>query len=274
MGNFKIEFDFLGKDSVPFKQEIELDEQTVRNLIELSQGKKKTDFIFENVTSGSVSDFLNGVLKGLSAKQFRTSSGTMLLCEYLRENPVDPNWKERKKVEHYTEANLIVATKLNHHSAVSAGYDKSLDVMKQNLKLAKEVQKTEKADLQKNLDALKAERKAALDLQKKRKKGTELKEGLARVNAKFDLAEEKLNNKLAKLKERVDALDAKIKMKEKVKGISLGTSKQSYSDPRVAYSWCKKNDVNLDRIIPKTLQKRFTWAADCDENFFINYPNV
>jgi DNA topoisomerase-1 len=274
MKKHQVEFDFLGKDSIRYKQTIEFDENLVANLVEFSKGKKDADTIFDAVSSKDVSDFLDGVLTGLSAKQFRTAIGTALLAQELKNTPVDPEWKERKKVEAFTEANLAVAIKLNHQSAVSANWDVSLDKMKTELKMLKEVQKTEKDGLQKNLADLKLERKNAIDVQKKRKSGSELKEGLARVNAKYDSAEEKLNNKLAKMKERVEALDAKIKMKEKTRGVALGTSKSNYANPRVAYSWCKDNGVNLDRIIPKTLQRRFTWAEDTPADFYKNYPNV
>ena len=76
------------------------------------------------------------------------------------------------------------------------------------------------------------------------------------------------------MKDRIDTLETRIKIKEKTRGIALNTSRANYSDPRLAISWCMKNGVDIKRIYPVTMQKKFSWALGVDEDFYIKYPNI
>ena len=42
--------------------------------------------------------------------------------------------------------------------------------------------------------------------------------------------------------------------------VALGTSKINYCDPRISVAWCKRCDVPIERIFPKTLRDKFVWA--------------
>ena len=53
----------------------------------------------------------------------------------------------------------------------------------------------------------------------------------------------------------------------KLKNISLGTSKQNYIDPRISVSFMKKNELPADKLFTKALQKKFAWAFDVDESY-------
>ncbi len=128
-----VEFDFLGKDSVRYHNIVWFDPYMIANLRELMQGKKKGDMIFSRINSHDVNEFLSIVIPGLSAKQFRTATGSTLLAEELKQRIIPEELKEIKKIEAYNEANLEVALKLNHQSAVSEAYDKSLNNMKTTL---------------------------------------------------------------------------------------------------------------------------------------------
>ena len=46
--------------------------------------------------------------------------------------------------------------------------------------------------------------------------------------------------------------------------MSLGTSKINYMDPRITISWCKRNEVPIEKLFPKTLLKKFAWAMNND----------
>uniref|UniRef100_A0A915EEK4 DNA topoisomerase n=1 Tax=Ditylenchus dipsaci TaxID=166011 RepID=A0A915EEK4_9BILA len=50
--------------------------------------------------------------------------------------------------------------------------------------------------------------------------------------------------------------------KDENKQIALGTSKLNYLDPRISVAWCKKNDVNIEKIFNKTQREKFRWAID------------
>ena len=40
----------------------------------------------------------------------------------------------------------------------------------------------------------------------------------------------------------------------------MGTSKLNYMDPRITVSWCKKNEVPIEKVFSKTLRDEFNWA--------------
>lgn len=50
-------------------------------------------------------------------------------------------------------------------------------------------------------------------------------------------------------------------------GISCETSKMNYIDPRIIFSWCKKNDVPVRKVYSAALLQRHSWASPVDENF-------
>ncbi|HYB45030.1 MAG TPA: DNA topoisomerase I, partial [Nitrososphaerales archaeon] len=71
-----VEFDFLGKDSIPWKKTDRPPPLVLRNLEEFKRGKKPETEIFHDVTSNMVNQFLSSIVPGLSAKVFRTWHAT------------------------------------------------------------------------------------------------------------------------------------------------------------------------------------------------------
>lgn len=270
----KIEFDFLGKDSIRYHNIVEFDISTIRNIKEFIHGKSKNDMIFEEVSSSDVAEFLSSVLPGLTAKLFRTVSGSTLLANALKSKELDPSLKETKKLEFFTHANLEVAIKLNHQSAVSNAYDESINRMISTLESMKSELNQLKTNFNKILNEAKIERDNNIELAKKMKNSDRSKKSIERTNEKFKIIEEKLQNKIKKMKDRIETLETKIEIKKKTRGIALGTSKLNYSDPRIPISWCKANNVDIKRIYPITAQKKFSWALDVDSNFYKKYPMV
>ncbi len=269
-----VEFDFLGKDSVRYHNVVWFDPYMISNLKELMQGKKKGDMIFSRINSHDVNEFLSIVIPGLSAKQFRTATGSKLLAEELKQKQIPADLKEIKKVEAYNEANLEVALKLNHQSAVSEAYDKSLQNMRQTLTELKGELKTIKSEYDKTEEEERKTRDERIAYAKEKYLGERQKESIRRAKDTYKKNMEKVDKKLERVKERVDTLSTKIKMKEKTKGVALGTSKTNYSDPRIGISWCKKNNVPVERLYTKTLLEKFSWATEVDDDFYLKYPNV
>jgi len=71
----------------------------------------------------------------------------------------------------------------------------------------------------------------------------------------------------SKLKERINKLKIKLELKQELKNLSLGTSKINYIDPRITVSFMKKHNIEIDKIFNKSLQEKFKWAFEVDENF-------
>jgi len=84
-----IEFDFLGKDSVRWQETVVAeghDKQFHENLKKIVEKKKAKDEIFDNITSRHVNVYYSSIVKGLTAKVFRTYLATTVVKNYLVEH--------------------------------------------------------------------------------------------------------------------------------------------------------------------------------------------
>lgn len=272
--NNKVTFDFLGKDSIHYNNTTEFPKQVILNIEEAMSGKNKNDRIFPNISSVDVNKFLQNKLHGLTAKQFRTAIGSTLLARRLKEQNISDGISASKKLEYYTEANLDIALKLNHQTAVSESYDSSLNNMKNKLKELKAQLKQKKKEQKTELEEAKEKKDQRVAFAKERREGTKQREAIKRANETYRKKKEVLEKRLNRLDERVKTLESKIAIKEKTRGVALNTSKGNYADPRIPVSWCKDNDVDVKRIFSKTLKEKFEWAMGVDEDFYKKYPEV
>lgn len=69
----KVVFDFLGKDSIRYFNEVQIDPIAYANLKEFctERGKKEDSDVFDRLTTTALNEFLKGLMPGLSAKVFR-----------------------------------------------------------------------------------------------------------------------------------------------------------------------------------------------------------
>jgi len=144
-----IEFDFLGKDSVRWQKSIDLngrDQVIYQNMREFIKQKKPSDLIFSGITSRSVNNFFGNIMKGLTAKVFRTYLATEVVTKYLSKADGEIiNGSEHLKIYHAKVANLQAAITCNHKRAPPKNYEKSIEKKKEMLKKIKETTpKTEK----------------------------------------------------------------------------------------------------------------------------------
>ncbi len=273
--NTSVIFDFLGKDSVRYYNKVDnLDINAIRNIQEFMTGKKASEEIFDGITSHDVNLFLDGIIDGLTAKQFRTATGSTLLAKALQNQTIDPSLSERKKLEYYTNANLEVAIKLNHQTAVSEAYENSIKNMKDKLDLYKKEYASKNKDIKKEIDTLKDEMEKRVEFAKENYTGEKQKNSIQRAKENFKKKQDTLNKRVATLSSHIEDLESKIDMKKKTRGIALGTSKLNYSDPRIGISWCKDNGVDIKRLYTPALQARFAWAVEVKDNFYKKYPIV
>lgn len=153
-------FNFLGKDSVRWEKEVYLPPKVIQNLEEFMAEAKSA--IFAGVRSSNVSQFLDEILPGLTAKVFRTYHATKVVENYLDKSETtedDPDYVKKTTAK---LANLEAAIVSNHKKQVSKSYKSSLEKKKERLKKLKQ-KKTEKAK-----EKVK-EVKAQIDLMKKSK---------------------------------------------------------------------------------------------------------
>ena len=70
--DYKITFDFLGKDSMRYYNTVEISSVAHKNICDFVKNKKKEDDLFDLINAGTLNDYLSKLMDGLSAKVFRT----------------------------------------------------------------------------------------------------------------------------------------------------------------------------------------------------------
>lgn len=135
-------FNFLGKDSVPFRESIKVLPQVYNNMREFAGSANST--IFNGVRSDNVSAFLSEVTKGTSPKVFRTYYATETVKKILKEKKVTKKTEPWMKKEILTIANLEAAILLNHKKAIPKNYKKTLEKRRTRLKELKTKKMTPK----------------------------------------------------------------------------------------------------------------------------------
>ncbi len=139
----EVGFDFLGKDSVPWKKKDSPPPAIVRNLREFITGKAPEAEVFHNVSSGMVNEFLSSIVPGLSAKVFRTYHATAKTEEALRSRDLR-DADDLDKLYHAREANLKAAEFCNHQRTPPKTWEQSLEKKQQRLNEAKTAGSTDK----------------------------------------------------------------------------------------------------------------------------------
>ena len=143
-----IEFDFLGKDSVRWQKSLSVKEQDKTlydNLKKFTEKKKSDEQIFHDITSRHVNEFLGTIVKGLTAKVFRTYLATSVVTDYLKKVDKLDSKSENIKIYHAKLANLEAAITCNHKRTIPKNFDESLQKKKDTLVKIRETKpKTEK----------------------------------------------------------------------------------------------------------------------------------
>ncbi|KAJ3032132.1 UNVERIFIED_CONTAM: DNA topoisomerase 1 [Siphonaria sp. JEL0065] len=299
----KVIFDFLGKDSIRYYNQVEVDEQVFKNIkIFKRDPKKEGDMLFDRLNTGILNKDLTRHMPGLSAKVFRTFNASYTFQKELNDHtPVDGTVAE--KILAYNRANRQVAILCNHQRAVSKGHSAAMEKiqdkvlgMKYERRLIKKALLEVDPKLKKKRPELTQdesdvddefiaryhtmqEEKEALARQKALEKENEKRKAegeppLKTLDAKKkasvaleSLSVEKLEKKLEDMTKRIENIKLQMIDKDENKTTALGTSKINYIDPRISVAWCKKFDVDLDKIFNRSLRDKFKWATHLEEDW-------
>jgi DNA topoisomerase-1 len=232
-----IEFNFLGKDSVPWQKTIEVNSEDTQglynNLKLFMEGKQSGSHIFDGITSSKVNAFLRSIdpkkLPGLTGKVFRTYIATKTLKEALASPPikVDNNSSETLKIYVAKTANLKAAITCNHKKGIdpkNPASKKALEKFEESTKNKKEAIERLKADI--------AAKKWKTKIQKKR------------------------------FEERLEKIETQLKLQKETRDYNLGTSLRNYIDPRVMKAWLTYVDLDWKKVYTATLRRKFKWVED------------
>lgn len=126
-------FDFLGKDSIRFHEEFEVDPQVFKNLkIFKKAPKSEGDDIFDRLTTTQLNTHLKNYMPGLTAKVFRTYNASFTMSRLLTEMKSEGTIPE--KIKDYNDANRKVAILCNHKRTVAAGHAGQMEKLGDRLK--------------------------------------------------------------------------------------------------------------------------------------------
>lgn len=126
-------FDFLGKDSIRFHEEFEVDPQVFKNLkIFKKPPKGEGDDIFDRLTTTQLNNHLKNYMPGLTAKVFRTYNASFTMSKLLAEMKSEGTIAE--KIKDYNDANRKVAILCNHKRTVAAGHANQMEKLGDRLK--------------------------------------------------------------------------------------------------------------------------------------------
>lgn len=126
-------FDFLGKDSIRFHEEYQVDKQVFKNLkIFKKPPKKEGDEIFDRLTTTQLNKHLSSQMPGLTAKVFRTYNASWTFAQLLKKIKKSESVPEMIKA--YNEANRQVAIICNHKRTVGASHAASMEKMDERIK--------------------------------------------------------------------------------------------------------------------------------------------
>ncbi|KAJ5934133.1 DNA topoisomerase 1 [Penicillium verhagenii] len=126
-------FDFLGKDSIRFYDEVKVDPQVFKNLKIFKKAPKKNgDEVFDRLTTSALNKHLQNYMAGLTAKVFRTYNASFTMSEVLKE--MKPTGTIAEKIKAYNDANRKVAILCNHKRTVTAGHANQMEKMSERIK--------------------------------------------------------------------------------------------------------------------------------------------
>jgi len=237
-GEKLIEFNFLGKDSVPWQKTIKVDsEDTVglyNNLRTLMRGKERTSQIFDGITSSRVNTFLRSIdsknIPGLTAKVFRTFITTNIVRETLASPPFNRVNKRS------SEAEKVYAVKIaNLHAAITCNHKKGIDP--------------------RNPASIKALEKFKDSVVKK-------EEIIRQLRSELNAGRWKTDTQKKRMEDRLERVEMQLKLQRETRDYNLGTSLRNYIDPRVISAWLVHVDLDWKKVYTATLQRKFRWVTE------------
>jgi len=250
-----IEFDFLGKDSVRWKETIPAegyDKQFYNNLKEFIINKKEDEEIFDGITSRHVNAYYSTIVKGLSAKVFRTYLASSVVSKYLRSHDDIKSKSDMKKIFHGKLANLDAAIMCNHKRTIPKNFELSLQKKKDTLKNVGKAKPWEKSE-----ELLKKVQSKVVKTEKQKKDKDERIKKIKTV----------IRKSKTKHTERIEKLELQINLTEKTRDYNLGTSLRNYIDPRIFKTWTDEVGAEWEKLYTSALQKKFLWVKNINSKW-------
>mmetsp|Transcript_8322 Transcript_8322/g.16723 ORF Transcript_8322/g.16723 Transcript_8322/m.16723 type:complete len:229 (-) Transcript_8322:95-781(-) len=225
-----LHLNFLGKDSIEYDNTTEVLPEVMALIQKFMARKKPTDQLFDKIVPSTLNDYFHTIMEGLSAKVFRTYNASITLCSELAKTDalVSQAMRDKKGAE---------AALYEYYNIAN----KNVAELCNHQKAASPAHEAAMKKMQEKIDAMLLELKA--------------------------VKKEKNASKIAQIEKRVEKAKQDMEVKDRLKNVSLGTSKINYNDPRITVAWCKRHDVPIHKPFPKTLMSKFSWAMSVEPEY-------
>jgi DNA topoisomerase-1 len=124
-----LHFDFLGKDSIRYENDVTVDPKVHALVKEFTAGKKPKHQLFDQVDPADLNENFKQFMPDLTAKVFRTYNASKCLQDCFRDDPLDPKTPLLEKLVYFTKANTRVAELCNHQKSVGKAHYKQMAQM-------------------------------------------------------------------------------------------------------------------------------------------------
>jgi DNA topoisomerase-1 len=220
-------FDFLGKDSIRYYNEVTVPDIIFKNLERFKTSKSDSESVFDTLTTSSLNSYLNKLMPGLTAKVFRTFNASFTFQKELVNTPTEGTVAE--KILAYNRANRQVAVLCNHQRSVPKTHGLAMErlndkvmALKYERQLVRKELKTRlsSAKLKARTDDLAKNYESDLDEKTMKEKALEAEEREKDKNAKLveagksptkptlleNMADDKLEKKFESLRDKIAVL--------------------------------------------------------------------
>ncbi|KAK3012813.1 hypothetical protein RJ639_010405 [Escallonia herrerae] len=124
-------FDFLGKDSIRYQNEVEVELSEYKAIQQFRNGKRGSDDLFDKLDTSKLNAHLKELMPGLTAKVFRTYNASITLDEMLSKETEEGYVAE--KIAVYQHANKEVAIICNHQHTVSKSHSAQMSKLNEKI---------------------------------------------------------------------------------------------------------------------------------------------
>lgn len=241
-------FDFLGKDSIRYYQQVEVDHQVFKDLrIFKKSPKEPGDDIFDRIDPSILNKYFQNYMPGLSAKVFRTYNASKTMQDEINKIPsnlTDPNIGTiQEKLYQFNSANRTVAILCNHQRSITSNFK---NIMERNEYKIKEM-KWNKIRLKKKILELNPNYDKEIDVDENNNKDKEILD--LKKDFKDDLGsiskDDELKIHQTIIEREVEKITKKFnKENEKLKEESKDELSKSELDERLKQVDKLKNDLN------------------------------
>ena len=301
-----VTFNFLGKDSIPLNITAKLPPKVVQNLLDFAAGAGKASLfegISSGHVGDFLKEIMEGLSAKVFRTLYATDAvGGRLATETIR--PEDPDYVKRQAaLKANLEAAIVcnhkrtipktwqqslqakkdrlkrleakatvnekalrqkITGEENRYREKLTAAEKKLYEAEQKLHLAEQEYEKHSKDpgelhpnLKKRVEAAKKAAKAGRECSRRIKNDYVTKS----LKLKKRLEERRRRNR-----ESVERMELQVEAQEITRDYNLGTSLKNYVDPRIYYDWGKRVGFNWRSYYPTTLQKKFSWIEERQED--------